>query len=277
MKIRYLSQQKLQLHCTLQAWLVCMILLSIMSMRRVVEWPIFQLWRRAIGGQENFEAQSPFQLLHKESNENTNSVDTTRRLEWAEKGIAAQADRNGILSGSLDTASSHQNEPETKIVQKSKRAISQVWKSTQLWLEFTQIMPRVSTVVLYYQLEGLTHSSCAISSFSSPEFGALSSASLMLQQGDWCESQVVVKFSSDWKWLQRGQCALRISFCFMTKVVLCCLYSAALAPVVAYFVLLWNLFQLGPLTFDKAQAWFWGFEDSRKVTISIIHGMKCIC
>ena len=91
---------------------------------------------RAIGGQENFEAQSPFQLLHKESNENTNLVDTTGILDIAENGIATECDRIGILSGSLDTATffaSHQNEPENKIVQKSKRAISQVWNSTQLW------------------------------------------------------------------------------------------------------------------------------------------------
>ena len=84
---------------------------------------------RAIGGQDNFEAQSPFQLLRKESNENTNSVDPTRRLEMAEKGIAAEADRNGIMSGSLDSASSfasHQNEPQKKNVQKFQRADPQV-------------------------------------------------------------------------------------------------------------------------------------------------------
>ena len=84
---------------------------------------------RAIGGQENFEAQSPFQLLHKQSNENTDSVDTARRLEIAEKGIAADSDRMGILSGSLDAASSfasHRDETQNKNVQNSKGANSQV-------------------------------------------------------------------------------------------------------------------------------------------------------
>ena len=89
---------------------------------------------RAIGGQENFEAQSPFQLLDEQKNGNANSVDTNKRLEMVEKGIAAEADRNGILSGSLDAASSfasHGNEPENVNVQKSKRD-PQLQTSTQL-------------------------------------------------------------------------------------------------------------------------------------------------
>ena len=85
--------------------------------------------KRAVGGQENFEAQSPLQLLHKQSNENTNPVDTTRSLDIARKGIAAESDRIGVLSGSLDAASScasHGDEPRNRNVQKSKRANTQV-------------------------------------------------------------------------------------------------------------------------------------------------------